>query len=100
MLDAAGIASLRQELGERGVIIDERPDHRHAFAASCAMMSDTGSFLMEYLVTGKPVLYLVNPHGLGLNEEGEAVVRYYERAEDAKGVAAFLEKRPARFTGR
>jgi len=91
LLDAAGIASLRQELGERGVIIDERPDHRHAFAASCAMMSDTGSFLMEYLVTGKPVLYLVNPHGLGLNEEGEAVVRYYDQVEDAKGVAAFLD---------
>lgn len=97
LLDAAGIAALRQELSARGVIIDERPDHRHAFAASSAMMSDTGSFLMEYLVTGKPVLYLVNPHGLGLNEEGEAVARYYDRADSAQGVCAFLDgldKRP------
>lgn len=97
VLDAAGIAALRQELAEQGVIIDERPDHRHAFAASSAMMSDTGSFLMEYLVTGKPVLYLVNPHGLGLNEEGEAVVRHYDRAATAQEVIAFLDgldKRP------
>lgn len=91
VFDEGGVAQLKKELTELGVIIDERPDHRHAFAASSAMMSDTGSFLMEYLVTGKPVLYLANPHGLGLNEEGEAVVRYYERTEDAVGVEAFLD---------
>jgi len=91
LLDEAGIRALRQELGARGVILDDRVDHRHAFAASSAMMSDVGSFLMEYLATGKPVLYLVNPHGLGLNEEGEAVARYYDRAEDAAGIAAFLD---------
>lgn len=91
VFDESGIAQLKRELSERGVIIDERPDHRHAFAASSAMMSDTGSFLMEYLVTGKPVLYLVNPHGLGLNEEGKAVARYYDRAENAAGVEAFLD---------
>lgn len=91
LLDSAGIEALRNELAARGVILDERPDHRHAFSASSAMLSDTGSFLMEYLVTGKPVLYLCNPYGLGLNEEGEAVVRHYDCAEDAAGIEAFLD---------
>lgn len=98
LLDAEGVVAMRRELTALGVIIDERADHRHAFAASCAMMSDVGSFLMEYLVTGKPVLYLENPHGLGLNAEGQAVVQHYDRAADIAGVEAFLDglsQRPA-----
>ncbi len=91
LLDERGVIELRRELTALGVIIDERPDHRHVFAASSAMLSDVGSFLMEYLVTGKPVLYLVNPHGLGLNAEGEEVARHYDRTENAAGVEAFLD---------
>ncbi len=92
ILDEAGITNLKQALRARGVIVDERPDHRHAFAASKAMMSDVGSFLMEYLATGKPVLYLNNSYGLGLNEEGEAVVRHYQVATHAPDVKAFLDQ--------
>ncbi|MFO3722507.1 CDP-glycerol glycerophosphotransferase family protein [Pseudomonas sp. HLMP] len=92
ILDETGICALKRELAARGVIVDERTDHRHAFAVSEAMMSDVGSFLMEYLATGKPVLYLRNPHGLGLNEEGSAVVRHYQVADDAAGVERFLDQ--------
>ena len=92
ILNEHEIADLKVQLSALGVIIDERSDHRHAFAASSAMMSDAGSFLMEYLATGKPVLYLKNPHGLGLNEEGAAVVRQYQSAVDAEQVAAFLDQ--------
>lgn len=92
LLDDKELVELRRELTARGVIIDERPDHRHAFAASCAMISDVGSFLMEYLATGKPMLYLVNPYGLGLSEEGEAVVRRCDRAENIADVEYFLDE--------
>lgn len=92
ILNEQEIADLKVQLTALGVIIDERSDHRHAFAASAAMMSDAGSFLMEYLATGKPVLYLKNSHGLGLNEEGAAVVRRYQTAVDAGQVAAFLDQ--------
>lgn len=98
IFDEAGVEAFRAELLEAGVVVDERPDHRHAFAASAAMMSDVGSFLMEYFVTCKPVLYLQNPHGLGLNAEGQAVVRYYDTAAEENGVARFLDslaQRPA-----
>lgn len=89
--DEAGVVALRAELQALGVVIDERADHRHAFAASSALMTDAGSFLMEYFVTGKPVLYLSNPHGLGLNEEGRAVSRHYDVAADAGAIGAFLD---------
>ncbi|MFQ6572765.1 hypothetical protein [Pseudomonas sp. UM16] len=92
ILDASGILALKNELLARGVIVDGRADHRHAFAASEAMMSDVGSFLMEYLGTGKPVLYLCNPDGLGLNEEGSAVVRHYQSTSDALGICKFLDQ--------
>lgn len=92
ILDQAGIAALKQALQARGVILDEHTDHRHAFAASDALLSDVGSFLMEYLATGKPVLYLHNPDGLGLNEEGRSVVRHYAQATSAAQVEQFLDQ--------
>jgi len=92
ILDEAGIAALKQALQARGVIIDEHTDHRHAFAASDALLSDVGSFLMEYLATGKPVLYLHNPDGLGLNEEGSSVVRHYQVASGAAQIEQFLDQ--------
>ncbi|MBD9367900.1 CDP-glycerol glycerophosphotransferase family protein [Xanthomonas sp. XNM01] len=91
IFDEAGVAAFREELLRMGVVIDERPDHRHAFAASSAMLTDAGSFLMEYFVTGKPVLYLRNPHGLGLNDEGAAVARYYDTATSDTDIARFLD---------
>ena len=92
LFDAAGLARFRAELEAMGVIIDDRIDHRHAFAISSALMSDPGSFLMEYLPTGKPILYLKNPDGLGLNEEGEALLTVLESAESGEAVAAFLDR--------
>ncbi|MGE1081059.1 CDP-glycerol glycerophosphotransferase family protein [Pseudomonas shirazensis] len=92
IFDQAGVANLKDELRARGIIIDDRADHRHAFAASSAMISDASSFLLEYLVTRKPVLYLCNPHGLGLNDEGKAVVEHYRTARDGADIGAFLDQ--------
>lgn len=92
LLDEAGIAQLKRELRHKGVIIDTRADHRHAFAASIAMLSDAGSFLIEYLATRRPLLYLENPWGLGLNEEGEAIVELYQTASTGEQVEAFLDQ--------
>ncbi|WP_310275053.1 methyltransferase domain-containing protein [Rheinheimera soli] len=85
------VDELKHELRSLGIIVDERPDHRHAFAASCALMTDAGSFLLEYLVTEKPVLYLCNPKGMELNEQGQAVVNYYCTANTAADIATFID---------
>lgn len=91
ILNGVEINALKQELSSLGVIVDERPDHRHAFAASSALMTDAGSFLLEYLVTEKPVLYLCNPNGFGLNEQGLALVNYYDTANTATDIENFID---------
>ena len=89
--DKSGIDRLKVELRKKGVVLDERIDHRHAFKASTAMLSDVGTFLMEYLAVGKPVLNLVNPNGLGLNEEGQKVVQNYRSAATSWEIGEFLD---------
>jgi len=89
-LSESDVHSLKEELAGLGIIVDERADHRHVFASSKALISDVGSFLMDYLLTGKPVLYLNNPQGMGLNEEGEELVSLFPKAESIDEVQAFL----------
>jgi hypothetical protein len=79
-----GIFSEQQELEFRAnidnypnVILDENSDYHASFNLSDALMTDAGSFLMEYLPTKKPILYLENSNGPGLNEEGSIVETYY-----------------------
>jgi hypothetical protein len=94
------IDALRQAVLSSGVILDERPDHRHAFAASDMLMTDLGSFLVEYLVTEKPLVYLENPLGEGLNDEGRALVQYVDVVREPEHAlhlaAAFAEGRDSR----
>jgi hypothetical protein len=85
------IDEFKRELRALGIIVDERADHRHAFSASCALLTDAGSFLLEYLITGKPVLYLKNLDGLGLNEQGAAVVKLYHQATEQSHIVNFLD---------
>ncbi len=54
-----------------------------------ALMSDCSSLLFEFLPMGRPVLYLENPRGPRLNEEGD-VVKLYEIAREPSGMEAFL----------
>lgn len=70
--------------------LDERSDYRHAFHVSSAMLSDASSFLLEYPATGKPLLYLVNERGHGLNEDGDIVDSYYNARNESE-LLAFLE---------
>lgn len=86
------IDKFKAELVKLGVIVDERSDHRHAFFASSALLTDAGSFLVEYLILDKPVLYLSNEDGAGLNELGEAVVDVYDQATERGQIAAFLDR--------
>lgn len=70
--------------------LDESEQYVAAFDRSAALMADAGSFLLEYLPTGKPILYLENPAGPGLNESADFVQSYYQ-ASDFEGVKRFLD---------
>ncbi|ALM85275.1 CDP-glycerol glycerophosphotransferase family protein [Bordetella sp. N] len=69
--------------------LDEEPQYFATFAKSDALMTDAGSFLLEYLPTGKPILYLHNPAGPGLNETAD-FVNSYAQAHTFDDITAFL----------
>ncbi|MDC0598490.1 methyltransferase domain-containing protein [Gammaproteobacteria bacterium] len=70
--------------------LDESSDPVDAFVASDCMISDASSFLLEYLVTEKPILYLINSDGPGLNDDGN-IADYYYVASDAPDIIKFLD---------
>lgn len=92
-----GIFSEKQEREFRenidnctNVVLDENSDYHTSFHLSDALMTDAGSFLMEYLPTKKPILYLENSDGPGLNEEGSIVKAYYT-GRNLADINGFLE---------
>jgi tetratricopeptide (TPR) repeat protein len=74
-----------------GALIDQRPSYLPVFAASTAMISDASSFLFEYAGTGRPLLYLRNPAGPGLNSDGEFVTKYCYTAQTEEEIRQFLD---------
>lgn len=89
-LRADQITAFRAEVAAAGIIVDDRPDHRHAFAASHMLLTDLGSFLVEYLATDKPLVYLHADSGEGLNAEGAALVEHIDIARSAADAVAFV----------
>lgn len=69
MLEHASLGRLRAELADIGIWWDDSPDHTAAFAASDALATDPGSFVIEYLLMRRPMLVLENPEGEALNDE-------------------------------
>lgn len=70
--------------------LDEAADYTESFAASSAIMTDAGSFLLEYLPTKKPILYLHHPEGFGLNDDADLVDHYY-RANNPDAIPDYIE---------
>ncbi len=73
------------------VLIDRRASYLPVFAASSAMLSDASTFLLEYAATGKPLLYLRNPNGPQLNEDGSFVEQHCGTAPNEAAVQSFLD---------
>lgn len=92
MLKPDELPALRNELTANGIVLDEQPHHFEAFRVSAALISDVGSFLLEYLATGKPVLALINPEGEPFNEEAAALISGYESATSPQQMIQFLER--------
>lgn len=81
---------LRSELVGLGIILDEAVDHVPSFVCSGAMISDPGSFLFEYLVTGKPILPLINDDGEPLNREADDLIAGLGSARSIESIAKFI----------
>lgn len=74
------------------VRLDGGMSYLPAFARSAALMSDASSFLLEYAATGKPILYLHNPHGPGLNADGEFITTTCAVGEHEPQIGHFLDE--------
>lgn len=73
------------------VFIDREASCLPLFAAAAAMLSDASSFVFEFAATGKPLLYLHNPHGPPLNSDGDFVHRHLYTAERESEIRDFLD---------
>lgn len=82
---------LRAELDVLGIVLDEQADHLPAFAYSQALISDPGSFWIEYQATGKPLMPLINPEGEPLNQEAQSLLSACGAASGFDAVQRFIE---------
>jgi hypothetical protein len=77
-------------------VVDESEEYLPAFKRSDAMISDVSSFLLEYFLTGKPILYLRSSDSSGLNDDGDIVERIAV-ADDSAQIDAFVEEAALRM---
>ncbi len=75
-LHLGGLGHLERELRAgvavvANLVLDETPDYRDAMSVADAMLSDLSSLASEFLVTGRPLLYLRRADGPGPSAEGE-----------------------------
>ncbi|MDF0729874.1 methyltransferase domain-containing protein [Pseudomonas entomophila] len=70
--------------------LDDATDYQNSFNASSALMTDVGSFLLEYLATDKPLLYLHHPEGLGMNDDSTLIEHLY-KAINKKDIVKFVD---------
>lgn len=91
-----GIWSEEDEIKFRNMIenshnmaLDESADYLQSFSISHALMADSGSFLLEYLPSLKPILYLHHPEGLGLYDE--TLEELYYKAVNEQNIIDFID---------
>ncbi|MBA4697749.1 MAG: class I SAM-dependent methyltransferase [Legionella sp.] len=69
--------------------LDESDNYHMAFSLANAMISDASSFLLEFFATEKPLLYLENPIGYGLNDD-EAIVQFLYKGTSTTDIENFF----------
>lgn len=89
--DADEVAFKRRCELQANLWLDEGSDYIGMFSIADALMTDVGSFLLEFLPTGKPLLYLHHPEGLGLNDDGD-LIDYLYKAESFTDIQKFIDQ--------
>ncbi len=70
---------------------DFSADYRYAFSQSDALMADAGSFLLEYLPSRKPILFLTHKNCLGINSSAEFIYDAYDVANESADIKTFVD---------
>ncbi len=88
----ARVAEWFSTINERdNVYVDTETNYRAAFEVSTALMADAGSFLVEYLRTGKPICHLTGKDDIGLSEEVRSFACFYPGGDEFE-IAGFMER--------
>jgi CDP-glycerol glycerophosphotransferase (TagB/SpsB family) len=67
-------------------------DYFDIFRSSDVLITDSGSFLAEYLPTGNPIIWLVHPTTIGLNEVGQGLARGFYDVHDLDELDATFQQ--------
>jgi len=70
---------------------DFEPDYKASFSQSDALIADAGSFLLEYLPSGKPILYLTHETCHGLNKTADFIYTSYDVAWEEGDIHRFVD---------
>jgi len=70
----------------------ELGDYFDIMRTSDAMVTDSCSFLAEYLPTGKPILHLISPDSVGFNEIGTKIVKDFYKIHDTNELTQLIER--------
>jgi len=73
------------------IILDFDASYDASFSRADALMADAGSFLLEYLPTQKPILYLTHGSCLGLNKSAGFVHKNYYIARCEQDIDNFVK---------
>lgn len=79
-----------QIAARENIHIDRHPSYWPAFNGSDALMTDPGSFLVEYLHTDKPICLLSSSDGIGLGQEAAAFTAF-ENGDTIDDISRFLD---------
>lgn len=69
---------------------DFSPGYQDAFSRSDALIADAGSFLLEYLPSKKPILYLTHETCHGLNKTADFIYSSYDVAWQEEDIHQFV----------
>ena len=72
--------------------IYDKGDYLDLFTASDLLITDCGSFLVEYLFTGSPVIRLASKNNVGYNALGNLIIQNYYTAEDKDQLLMQLQR--------
>lgn len=90
-MNPAGYRIYRDMLEARpNVRVWNHGDNIHLFQTSSGMVTDSVSFLAEYLPSGQPLLFLNRPDRVPFAEVGESIVALHYQGQDAQAIRAFL----------
>lgn len=72
--------------------VNNTGDYFDLFNRSSLLITDCGSFLAEYFLTGEPVILLKNPESQGYNRFGDKIAENYYSAYEFSDVTKLIEQ--------